>query len=44
MALLSGQKFNCPNTDCDASIGLAAESKDIVKGTMDKFEDLKGNA
>lgn len=40
-ALLTGQKFNCPNTNCDASIGLAHESKDTVRDTMEKFEDLK---
>ena len=44
MALLSGQKFNCPNENCDASIGLAAESKEIIKGTMDKFEEVKKDA
>lgn len=38
--LLLGVKFVCPN--CNAAIGLADESKPIVKETMEKFEAIKG--
>jgi hypothetical protein len=41
MALLTGTKFTCPNPSCDASVGLAAESKNVVKDTMEKFEEVK---
>jgi hypothetical protein len=40
--LIMGVQFSCPNTECDASIGLAGESKEIVKETMEKFETFKG--
>ena len=43
-ALLTGAKFNCPNVDCDASIALAAESKPVVKDTIETFEELKKGA
>jgi transcription initiation factor IIE alpha subunit len=38
--LLMGVQFICSN--CNAAIGLADESKPIVKETMEKFEELKG--
>ncbi len=38
--LLLGVQFVCSN--CQASIGLADESKPIVKETMEKFEAVKG--
>lgn len=38
--LLLGIKFECPN--CKAAIGLAEESKPIVKETIEKFEEIKG--
>jgi transcription initiation factor IIE alpha subunit len=37
--LLAGVQFTCSN--CHQSIGLALESKDVVKETMDKFNDMK---
>ena len=37
--LLQGAKFTCPN--CKAVIGLAAESRDTVKESLDKLEQLK---
>jgi hypothetical protein len=40
--LIMGVQFSCPNIECDASIGLAGESKVIVKETMRKFEAVKG--
>jgi hypothetical protein len=39
--LLLGQQFCCPNPACDATIGLASESKDAVRQTMEKFNDVK---
>ncbi len=39
--LLQGMQFVCPN--CQAAIGLAEESKPLVKETMQKFEELKSN-
>jgi transcription initiation factor IIE alpha subunit len=41
--LLKGVKFKCPNIACDASIGMATESKPIVTKAMDKFEEIKAN-
>lgn len=41
--LIMGVQFSCPNSGCDASIGLAGESKEIVKETMEKFETFKGS-
>lgn len=38
--LMMGIRFGCPN--CDASIGLAEESKELVEQTMEKFEAVKG--
>ncbi len=38
--LIMGAKFVCSN--CQAAIGLADESKPIVKETMEKFEAVKG--
>jgi hypothetical protein len=35
-----GVQFICSN--CNAAIGLADESKSIVKETLEKFEELKG--
>jgi len=40
--LLKGGKFICQN--CHAEISLAKESRDKVKDTMDKFEDVKQQA
>ncbi len=40
--LILGVQFSCPNTECDASIGLAGESKVIVKEAMEKLEMVKG--
>ena len=40
--LLLGVQFSCPN--CQASIGLADESKAIVEETMKSFEELKASA
>jgi transcription initiation factor IIE alpha subunit len=37
--LLMGVQFACPN--CNASIGLASESHQLVQETMEKFEDMK---
>jgi hypothetical protein len=39
--LLSGMKFSCPNSECDASIGLSQESSPLVEQTLEKFEALK---
>ena len=39
--LLLGHQFRCPNPACEASIGLAAESKDAVSQTIEKFNDIK---
>ena len=39
--LLNGATFSCPQ--CKVTIGLAAESRNVVSDTMDKFEDLKRN-
>ncbi len=36
------QKLECPK--CGLKIGLPDESKDIVKKTMRKFEELKRNS
>jgi hypothetical protein len=33
--LLSGEKFTCHN--CQTSVGLASDSRDVVKGAYDKF-------
>lgn len=41
--LMRGVKFKCPNPTCDASVGLAEESKPLVEHAIDKFEALKGN-
>lgn len=37
--LLLGQQFACPT--CNAVIGLAQESRQAVKSTMQKLEDVK---
>lgn len=37
--LLQGAQFSCPK--CAAAIGLAAESKEIVKDSLEKFEKMK---
>lgn len=39
--LLMGVKFVCPT--CQAAIGLANESKPLLKDTMEKFESIKDN-
>jgi transcription initiation factor IIE alpha subunit len=39
--LLSGMKFSCPNSKCDASIGLSQESAPLVEQTLEKLEALK---
>ena len=38
-SLLSGNQFTC--TNCGSAIGLAEESKPLVKNANDKFESLK---
>jgi transcription initiation factor IIE alpha subunit len=38
--LLDGVEFTCPN--CQQSIGLAPDSKDKVKETLNRFDDIKG--
>jgi transcription initiation factor IIE alpha subunit len=38
-ALISGVSFQCPN--CDVSIGLAAESVNLVKESFQKLKDIK---
>ena len=40
--LLQGVQFKCPNEQCDASIGLSMESKDVVGNAMEKFNEMKG--
>jgi len=37
--LLQGAQFSCPK--CYASIGLAAESKQVVQESLEKFEKMK---
>lgn len=37
--LLQGAQFSCPK--CFAAIGLAAESKQIVQESLEKFEKMK---
>jgi transcription initiation factor IIE alpha subunit len=39
--LLLGIQFSCSN--CLASIGLAKESKEEVKGALDKLKELRGD-
>jgi len=39
--LLMGARFVCPN--CQGVIALAAESRGIVKETMEKFDEMKSN-
>lgn len=39
--LLMGVQFVCPK--CQGAIGLAPESKDQVKETIDKFNEMKSN-
>ena len=41
--LIMGVKFNCPNSNCDASIGLAEESKPIVSETLEKLDSIKNH-
>lgn len=38
--LMMGVRFSCGN--CNATIGLADESKEVVEQTMEKFESIKG--
>ena len=40
--LLSGAQFNC--TQCQASIGLAEESKPVVEASYNALEELKNNS
>jgi hypothetical protein len=40
--LMIGVKFQCPNQQCDASIGLAMESKPVVEEALEKFNEMKG--
>jgi hypothetical protein len=42
--LLKGVKFKCPKPACDASVGLASESKEIVEKAVNKFEEIKDQA
>ncbi len=39
--LLAGVQFVCPS--CMAAIGLSGESKEIVKDTMNKLQEIKNN-
>jgi len=39
--LLGGVKFICPSSSCDATIGLASQSKPIVQDTLEKLESIK---
>lgn len=39
--LLKGSQFSCPV--CNAVIGLAPESHDVVQNAMDKFDEMKQN-
>ena len=43
-ALLTGSKFTCPNPQCEASIGLAAESRPLVNDAIEKLDEIKKNA
>lgn len=40
--LIAGVQFVCPN--CQASIGLAQESKALVEDTLQRFEEMKRSA
>ena len=40
--LMQGMRFHCPNELCDASIGIAIESKPVVEEAMDKLNEIKG--
>ena len=37
--LLLGHQFVCPN--CQGSVGLAEESREVVKDTINKFDAMK---
>lgn len=39
--LLQGQKFSCPNPDCDAVVGIEPNSVPVAEEAMKKFDDLK---
>jgi predicted RNA-binding Zn-ribbon protein involved in translation (DUF1610 family) len=39
-ALVRGESFSCPNCP-DVAIGLSMESRDLVKKSLDEFENLK---
>ena len=39
--LLQGKKFSCPK--CALSLGLAAQSHEMVKNAMEEYENLKAN-
>ncbi len=41
--LLAGVSFDCPNPECNSSIGISAESKPIVEKTIEKMELLKNS-
>lgn len=41
-SLLEGIQFTCPN--CNASIGISAESMGIVKETMEQFDKLNNTS
>lgn len=42
MELMKGIQFKCPNIECDAAVGIAQESKNLVGNALDKFAELKG--
>lgn len=44
MLLMQGTQFKCPNIACDASIGIAQESKSAVGEALDKLAEIKGMA
>lgn len=37
--LIQGVQFSCPK--CSVAVGLATESKDVVKTAMDRFDRLR---
>lgn len=37
--LLQGSQFVCPN--CNGTVGLATESRQVVEETIDKFDTMK---
>lgn len=44
MLLMKGTQFKCPNIECDASVGMAQESKAVVGEALNKLAEIKGMA